>query len=364
MNNETVTSSYYENQVDDYNEISYDPESFDITSYPADWSLSVYQEKYNSDQFIIPNFQRNYVWSIKQASRLIESFLLGLPVPQVFLYKNRVENAHQIIDGLQRITSVVDFLNGYHSSGKFKGQKFELKGIHQHWNKKCFEDLSSEEQFKLKNAVMRAMIIQQHTPDNDNSVYEIFERLNTGGTPLNPMQVRMCIADGPFTEFLKRINLNPLWRTLINMEKEDDRVQDIEYLLRIFAIIDDGEHYQAPMKRFLTSYIEKKKKISQNEIQEKEILFHRILHKIKSLSPSPFHKSGKISKPGEKISPALMDALVFAIAKLDENQTTASSKFDLLLEHTDFLECINAKNTSDTKILQKRLDISTKIFSQ
>src|SRR5690606_38523425 len=142
---------------------------------------------------VIPPFQRNYVWDVVKASRLIESFLLGLPVPGVFLYKEKKTNRLQVIDGQQRITSALRFF-----AGAFEDRVFRLKGVQSRWDGKAFEELDEADRFQLSDTVLRATVVQQLDPDDDSSVYHVFERLNTGGVNLNPMEVRKCVYFGAY----------------------------------------------------------------------------------------------------------------------------------------------------------------------
>ena len=334
-----------------------EPAHFDITTYPADTSLSGYKDMWNNDQFIIPEFQREYVWESKRASKLIESFLLGLPVPQVFLYKSRTgTKSYQIIDGLQRITTITSFLNGKYPFNT-NNKTFTLKGVRKCWEGLSFDDLSDDDKFKLETSIMRSSIIQQHNPNDTTGIYQIFERLNTGGVPLNTMQVRMCIAESNFTRFLKKMNENPLWRDLIGMPEKDKKIKDMEILLRFFAFAEDAHNYKAPMKRFLTNYIEKKRKISDDDLIEKENLFHNILAQAKSLADRPFFTEGS-----HNINTPLMDAIVYAFSQNSNNQIITPEKYNCLLNNPDFINAIGLKNTSDTKQLDARLQLAKKIL--
>jgi hypothetical protein len=104
------------------------PSSYEIFSYPADTTLKGYLDQWDNKQLYIPQFQRNYVWDQTRASKLIESFLVGLPVPPVFLYKPATTKSFWIIDGHQRIRSIVDF-----QKGLFGDSKFKLKGVDTRW---------------------------------------------------------------------------------------------------------------------------------------------------------------------------------------------------------------------------------------
>ena len=178
--------------------------SYKISYYPADITLDGYVEKDRKEQLLIPEFQRKYVWTIVQARKLIESFLLGLPVPGVFLYKERDTNRLMIIDGHQRIMTAIRFFKE-----DFADKKFRLKNVHEKWDGKCFSDLDDSDQNLLRDTVLRATIIQQMDPNDDSSQYHVFERLNTGGTNLNPMEVRKCVYFGDYFKLLEKLNLIP-----------------------------------------------------------------------------------------------------------------------------------------------------------
>ncbi|WP_300304351.1 DUF262 domain-containing protein [Ferrovibrio sp.] len=94
--------------------------NYEILNYPADTTLKGYLDQWQTHQLEVPPFQRKYVWDQVKASKLIESFLIGLPVPGVFLFKERSKSGFLIIDGQQRITSVVAFQKGTFEEKKFR----------------------------------------------------------------------------------------------------------------------------------------------------------------------------------------------------------------------------------------------------
>ena len=138
---------------------------YDIATYPSDYTLSTLVKKWKDGDIDIPDFQRNYVWTIKQAYLLIESFLLGLPVPPVFLYKEENTNISLVIDGQQRIRSIVDFFDGYWGDENLKGNRrvFRLNGLSDEspYGKKTFRELSDADRRKLEDSVLRALNTQQ-----------------------------------------------------------------------------------------------------------------------------------------------------------------------------------------------------------
>jgi len=157
---------------------------FEISTYPSDFTLQVLHDKWQNGEIVIPPFQRGYVWTQEQASRPVESFLLGLPVPPLFFYIDESKKS-LVIDGQQRLKSIFFFFEGYfgeEDSKSGKRQTFRLKGLH---HKSPFSNLTHSElgedvQVALKDSVLRAINVKQLSPSKeDTSVYYIFERLNT-----------------------------------------------------------------------------------------------------------------------------------------------------------------------------------------
>lgn len=207
MSQDTTPDWDVEKTEEQYDEEQSPAIEFEILNYPADTTLKGYRQQFEDGLLIVPNFQRRFVWDQVKASKLVESFLIGLPVPGVFLYKPRQGVGFQVIDGHQRITSVVAF-----QKGVIGDRKFTLKGVNKKWEGKSFDSLSEAERFKVEQSVMRATIIQQLDPHDDRSIYMIFERLNTGGVNLNPMEVRRCVYHGEFLETLDKVNKDADWR--------------------------------------------------------------------------------------------------------------------------------------------------------
>ena len=106
------------------------PPSYEINTYPADFTLEVLHQKFLAGEIVIPPFQRQFVWKQVQSSKLVESFLLGLPVPSVFLYTERDSQNLLVIDGQQRLRSIFYFFEGYFGEEQ-RGRRtvFQLKGL-------------------------------------------------------------------------------------------------------------------------------------------------------------------------------------------------------------------------------------------
>ena len=276
-----MTDNNNETWFDDYAEEADDiqVEEYDITAAPNDFNVLTINSFLESGAVRIPGFQRNFVWDIGRASKLIESLILGLPVPQVFLYEIE-RNKFLVIDGQQRLMSIYYFIKQrfprkdkraelraiFDQNGKIPDnvihddiyfENFRLKlpeSLPNHKNR--FKGLSYQTlegyktQFELRT--IRNVIIKQNSPQgDDSSMFEVFNRLNTGGVNLKPQEIRTSMYHSPFYEMLYKANVLPAWRRILGNQELDLHMKDVEILLRGFAMLVDGQNYAPSMVRFL-----------------------------------------------------------------------------------------------------------------
>ena len=237
-----------------------DDSLFNISSWGADLTFRELVQMYHENDLVKPEFQRNYVWKKTEASRFIESILLGLPVPSIFL-ANAANKQMLIIDGYQRIMTVYDYI----FKKKFSGENvlFRLtntKAINKRWRNKAFDELCPEDQRQLRNSTIHAIIFEQKLPqDDDTSMFQIFSRINTSGKTLNAQEIRNCVCQGEFYSVLMELNRYPKWRELYGDAKPDNRMLDMELILRFFAIRDlrrmKAEKRQINLRRYLDLYM-------------------------------------------------------------------------------------------------------------
>ena len=133
---------------------------YEITSFPTDFTVKVMYEKWQSGQLVIPDYQRRYVWNLPQASRLIESFLLGLPIPQVFLYREHSGPKLYVVDGHQRLATIAHFYSGRFSDDR----EFRLRGVSPIWTGMNYTELSNDDRLTLDDATLRSIVIRQIQP--------------------------------------------------------------------------------------------------------------------------------------------------------------------------------------------------------
>lgn len=329
--------------------------SYQISSYPADITLKGYLDKWEEGQIEIPEFQRSYVWDQVKASKLIESFLLGLPVPGVFLYKDRKTNKLAVIDGQQRILSSIRFFKN-----EFDEKIFRLKNVLPRWEGKTYSELDDSDRFQLNDTVLRAIVVQQLDPDDHSSIYHIFERLNTGGINLNPMEIRKCVYFGQLFSLLEKLNEDENWREIIVKPKVDKRLRDVELVLRVLALSDSWKEYDKPMKGFLNTYMAKIKKMEASEraatLAQMEDTFHRTCKLIADKLPEkPFHLRGRINY-------AAMDSIFNAVACIGDNGRLEEN-YQKLIKDNEFIETATI-NTSDGKTLYIRFQRALDILSE
>jgi len=328
---------------------------YDIASYPSDFTLSGIAQMWKDEDIVIPDYQRKFVWSIRQSSLLIDSFLCGLPVPPVFFYIDE-DNKNLVIDGQQRILSVVFFFEGYFGKESTHGKRqvFRLSGLDKRspYHNLRFTDLNEGSQRKLKQAVLRAVNIRQLTPVGEStSAYHIFERLNTGGTPLRPQEIRNCVFRGDFNHLLRKANDDPNWRKIIGKHYLDKYQKDVELLLRVFALVGAGNEYEKPMKEFLNRAMNKHNKANTKKAKNFFSVFPRVMALVvDSLGSKPFHLRGPLNVSALD---SVLSVLIEHYKKLDS--IDLKTRYDNLREDQNFIDFTRI-NTTDTKTVKDRIE--------
>jgi hypothetical protein len=321
-----------------------EPLHFEIASYPADYTVKVLVEKWRAEQLVIPDFQRAYVWNQPQASKLIESFLLGLPVPQVFLYKDRASQRLLVVDGHQRLSTIVQFY-----TGQFKDTRiFRLVGVQDRWLGKRYSDLDDADKLRLDDSTLRSIVIQQLSPDDHDSIYLIFERLNAGGVKLNPMEIRKTVYHGAAIELIEELNLDPNWRRLIGLPKPDPRLKDLELVGRVLALENAWREYTKPMKAFLTTFMKGLVKVDDAARADIARRFTEATETAaKGLGDRPFHLRGPLNI-------AALDAtLASAMEARVTDPDVVAACFSTLVDDKEFQKTIYF-NTSDAQVVKSR----------
>jgi uncharacterized protein with ParB-like and HNH nuclease domain len=344
---------------------------YEILTYPADFTLEVLVDKWGKKEIKVPQLQRRFVWTQVQSSKLIESFLMGLPVPPVFFYQDRTDNKLLVIDGQQRLRTIVYFFSGLfgEAASRKRTVSFNLTGLDEKspYLGATYQKLkeSDEAAFnKLKNSVLRSFVMKQLDPNDDTSIFQVFERLNTGGVILQGQEIRNCIYEGKFNDMLGLLNKYGPWREIVGKKGEDKRMRDMELILRFFALFHNVGHYKKPMKKFLNDYMGNNKAPSGAIIEKFSREFKMTCDVVVAyLGKQPFHLH-------RGLNAAVYDSAFTAFARhASELSTTPvgsrpqrlQARFKKLVENENYLSWVTSATTDDD-VVPKRIDKAEEIL--
>jgi len=222
---------------------------------------------------IQPEFQRYYVWSPSKASKLIESVLLEIPIPVVYLAEEQ-DNRQSVVDGQQRLTSIVAFLDGLFPGPDKATFKLTSLQVLKELNGLTFKELDAAMQEKILGTPLRLVIIQK---DSDPDVkFEVFERLNVGAVALNDQELRNCVYRGSYNKLLRELSQNEHLLKVLRQEQPHPRMQDRQLILRFFAMWRKTHlKYKSPMKQFLNHEMEQNRNIAPEIVEEMREIFAR-----------------------------------------------------------------------------------------
>ena len=334
---------------------------YKINSYPADYTLQGLYDKWNSKEIRIEDFQRGFVWTELQQSKLIESFLLGLPVPNIFFYRDEKNQELVIIDGQQRLRTVFSYFKGIHMGSekvfrlKMGKAGSEMKKVNPKWLDKSFEELDRVDQIKLRDSILRAVIVEQIDPEDNTSIVHIFERLNTGGTPLKLQEIRNSLYQGVFNDLLKALNDYEIWRKIIGRPTKDKRMRDIELILRFLALFHEHDGYEKPMKDFLSKFMEKYRN-DESASKRFQMIFRETIDAVyEHLGPKCFRL-----KDGSGLNVAVLDSVMVAFAlNLGKIPSDIKSRYNRLREISNFIDDVSGGTTSKNAV-ERRISLSIK----
>ena len=289
---------------------------YDISAVPSDFNVMTLKQLVDKGWVRIPGFQRHFVWDLARASKLIESLVLGLPVPQLFLYEQD-RDRNLLIDGQQRLMSIYyfkqqrfpragrrpDLRRIFDEEGNIPESVIQDDTYFQDFRLRLPERLPGKKsrltgltystldgyQARLDMRPIRCIIIKQNGPSDDYSaMYEVFNRLNSGGINLRPQEIRTSMFHSKFYTMLNQINLDGDWRQLLQSENPDLHMKDIEVLLRGFAMLVDGENYRPSMVKFLNQFSKRCEKNDSEYNQYLRDLFSSFLRSTSELPARVF----------------------------------------------------------------------------
>ncbi|MCI9626066.1 MAG: DUF262 domain-containing protein [Clostridia bacterium] len=282
-----------------------------VHTVTKDLPLSQLKDMCDANDIITnPDYQRNYIYNAKRASSLIESILLGIPIPVVYLSEEE-NGTYSVIDGQQRITSFVNYLkNEYRLTGLT-----ELSQL----NGKYFKDLEKDVQRKLNFSSLKAICLDK---DSQELKYEIFSRLNQGSISLRPQELRNCIYRGSFNTMLKDIAQNNKLLPLL-FHDQNTRSSHEERILRFF-VLRDSMILNTTYVNAMNQYMETHQNDSDTDIHKAKILFNGTIDIVKQiLGEDAFFSCG--SKKRKKFNGAVYDSIMIPFSFYEKAELIAKA---------------------------------------
>lgn len=343
------------------------PFTYAITAYGADYPVDSLIKRINSGDIVVPRFnwepeqdsdivgfQREYVWPRKKSDRFVESLLLGLPVPGIFLVKE-ASGRFLVLDGHQRLYS----LHAYYK-GIVEGQEYKLQNVQERWVGKRYRDLEIQDRRRLDDSIIHATVIRQDQPSEDqSSIYIIFERLNTGGINLQPQEIRVALYHGELVRVLRELNTNRAWRKLFG--KESKRLKDMELILRFLAFYFCSGQYRSPMKDFLNRYMASNRDLK----RQSESQIKRVFNECANLILMAI--GAKAFRPIRGINAAVVDSVMTGVARRLSKGPVRRPKtlllcFTKLMKNKYYRNAIET-GTSQEANVEARIKLATAAFS-
>jgi hypothetical protein len=234
-----------------------------VRTRALDLSFNELLDMHRNDELVIrPAYQRLFRWSEAQQSRFIESLLLEMPIPPLYVIEIQ-DNAYELIDGLQRMSSYLHFRGAHperkNEDGSFKSLRLEECDIVKELNGVAFDELPTAHQVKLKRHFVRVEVIRKES--DPRLRYYMFKRLNTGGALLSEQEVRNCtirLLDPAFNDFIDELANDPHFVHSTEPVSESRKGQMFlnELVLRFFAFKNAADQYKHIVSEFLTDYME------------------------------------------------------------------------------------------------------------
>lgn len=304
---------------------------------------------------VSPDYQRRFVWDNVRQSQLIESVFLGIPIPNIFMATN-ADATWEVIDGLQRITTIMRFVTP--DLALIDGNQLgplKLKGLEKipALNGATFDEMPSNLKLNFLTRPLRITVL------NDQSDYQVrfdlFERLNTGGIVLHEQEIRNCVFQGRFRDFIKDCAKDSDFDSVIKRSDKNARGNVEELALKFFAYYEDRNMFKHSVKGFLNDYMVKKTKSFTNESALKKI-FVQTFSEIKQALPNGIVRSARPNSTPL----VLFEAVSVGVADiLARGKKVDAKKLVKLIESAELKELTTGATNSLPKLLG-RIDVVSK----
>lgn len=348
--------------------------------YPLDTiPMMIESGKYKLD----PDFQRRHRWSEVKKSRLIESFIMNVPIPPIFLYENDF-SYYEVMDGLQRLTTIYEFYRN----------KYSLKGLSlwSELNGRYYKDLPSKIRQGIDRRYISSIILLQESAKSEKKASEmkqlVFERINSGGVKLEPQETRNALYDGPMNRLCIQLSKNNVLCDFLNIPTVDNaeerdknetyrKMNDVEYVLRFFAMRQLEGYSKRKLNDYLDYYLQEANAFDENLLKQLELLFKDTIQLAADLlgKKAFFMYRKRISSDGEiswnwykKTTTTIYDPMMQVLSRQIQESNTAQlvEKKEYIREsikdfYKDNYEMFEGRNNNKLDI-EKRIAALTKFF--
>ncbi|SDA73124.1 Protein of unknown function DUF262 [Butyrivibrio sp. INlla18] len=351
--------------VEDYNTLKTDADGETEENYPnitikierEQYSVFEMLRKYHNDKICLdPSFQRNFVWTRRQMSELIESVVMGIPLPLIYLAENR-DGKMIVVDGRQRLTTFVKFLDN-----EFKLEKLKILN---ELNGKKFKDIENEYPkyaATIEDYQLMIQVIKHPTPDRIR--FDIFDRVNRGGTPLNKQEMRNALYQGKATILLDNITKLDSFKNATGRAISDRHMKDKYIVLRAIAFCMVNEKklvdsngtlvdYRSDMDDLMGKVMDSLNHMQDSEIDWIFVKFDRVMKEIYSLLGEDAFRLKGNNETRRPISMTLFETLYYLFYLLDEKQYDVKrlvNKIDELLSDATYLFALQRSVDSATNV--------------
>ncbi|MNF56472.1 hypothetical protein D3C84_379590 [compost metagenome] len=301
---------------------------------------------------VTPEYQRHFVWNQERQSQLIESLLLGIPIPSLFMATN-ADSTWEVIDGLQRLTTLVNFVGDVKVIQLINDncRPLVLTGLEKldSLNGLSFSGLPKSVQLMFMTRPVRITVLNDRS---DFSLrFDLFERLNTGGVVLHPQEIRNCVYLGPFNDFIKECSRFSGFKDVLKVGTNAEKTGNLEELvLKFFAYYEDREQFVHSVKGFLNEYMAKKTARFKNQKTLKALFDSTFTLLAKELPDGIVRQNRKNTTPL-----ILFEAIAIGVAEaLDAGKVIKPAKLRALLDNKE-LAVLTTGATNSRKKLNERI---------
>lgn len=248
---------------------------YDLRDFTIDYLVNAFRE----DLFFIPEYQREFIWPEKNKSKFVESVILGLPIPMLFV-ADMADGRLEIVDGAQRIQTLEQFLAG--------DLKLENLTLLNSLNNFTINELSVPQQRKIKTRALRMVVLEDGTSEAIRQ--ELFHRINTQSIRAKGSEIRRGSFAGPFMQFIKDCANNPLFRKLCPISQSAlNRRENEELVIRFFCYSDRYQKFKHDVDKFIDEFVEERRNQFDNQILSAE--FSETMEFVAKYFPNGFAKT-------------------------------------------------------------------------